>query len=108
MIVHHTDGLQEGIHDGAAHKAEASLYEVARDRIAERGARRRAAAPRPGDLRLSADEGPQVALEGAELALHREEGAGVGDGRLDLETVANDAGIAHQGGATAGIEARHA
>jgi hypothetical protein len=39
------------------------------------------------DLRTAADEAPDVAIEGAELLLHREEEAGVGDGRLDLEAL---------------------
>ena len=43
-----------------------------------------------------ADEAPDVGVEGAELLLHGEEGAGVAHGRLHLGPVADDAGVAQQ------------
>ena len=46
--------------------------------------------------------GKEPVNEAAELVLHREERARVADRRLDLEPVADDAGIAQQAGAGGG------
>jgi hypothetical protein len=48
-------------------------------------------------LRLAAGELPQIAIEAAELALHLEHALRVVHRGVDLEPVAHDAGIHHQG-----------
>jgi len=40
MVVDDADGLQVGVHDGAADEAKAALLQVLADRIGQRGARR--------------------------------------------------------------------
>src|SRR5260370_11454103 len=45
---------------------------------------------------LTADEAPNVGVEGAELFLHFEESAGVADGGVDFQAVADDSGVAEQ------------
>src|ERR1700682_5528734 len=107
VIVHDSDRLQEGIHDGRTHEAKAAFYEVPGTLVAQRRARRYRAAARAVHDRLTRDERPQVAVKGAELALHREERPRVAHGGLDLQPVTHDAGIAPQGCAAACIEARH-
>src|SRR5256886_5216141 len=107
VIVHDPDRLQERIHDGRAHEAKAAFHQVPGKLVAERRARGHRAAARAVDDRLTGDVRPQVAVKGAELALHREEGPRVAHGGLDLQAVAHDAGIAPQGGAAACVEARH-
>ena len=52
------------------------------------------------------DESPQVSVEAPVLALHVEEGARVGHGRLDLGAVADDAGVGEKSLAVAGRVAR--
>lgn len=44
------------------------------------------------------DEAPEVAVEGAELFLHGEEGARVADWRRRFQAVADDAGVGEEGG----------
>src|SRR5207249_1968464 len=56
--------------------------------------------------RLAADEPPDVAVEAAELALHDEEGAGVGDRRFDLQAVADDTIVGEQPGHLSRVVAR--
>src|SRR5439155_27092631 len=84
VIVHHTDGLHEGVADGRADEAEAALGQVLAHRV---GLLRRR-----GDLlhrrkaihdRLAADEGPDIGVESAELLLHGEECLGVGNRGID-------------------------
>src|SRR5882757_6717867 len=106
VVVHDPDRLQERVHDGRAHEAKAAFHEVPRNLVAERRARGHRTAARAVDDRLTRDIRPQVAVEGAELALHREERPRVADGGLDLQAVTHDAGIAAQGRAAACIKAR--
>ncbi len=49
-----------------------------------------------GRARRGRREGPHQLVEAAPGVLKRQEGARVGDGRLDLATVADDAGVRHQ------------
>src|SRR5438034_6674247 len=107
VIVDDPDRLQERIHDGRAHEAKAALHEVPGNLVAEGRARGQRAGARAVHDRLTRDERPQVAVKGAELALHREERPRVAHGGLDLQAVTHDAGIAPQGRASAGSEARH-
>src|SRR4029079_5282790 len=48
------------------------------------------------DLRAAGDELPKLFVEAAELFLNCEERLGVGDGRVDLQTVADDAFVGKQ------------
>ena len=52
------------------------------------------------------DEPPQVRVEAAELLPHLQERAGVGDGGVDLEAVADDARVGQQRGELRGIVPR--
>ena len=60
------------------------------------------------DDRLATDEGPEVFRKAAELVLHREHAARVGDRGLDLEPVADDSRELHQPLDRALVEARDA
>src|SRR5262249_21736026 len=75
--VDHADGLHERLADRRPDESETVLLEVLAHRLRRR-------------------ERPDVAVERAVLATDGEEGAGVGDRRLDLATVPNDAGIVQQ------------
>src|SRR5437879_6424336 len=91
VVVHEPGGLHEGVADGGAHEAEAALLEVAAHGVRLRGARRDLLeAPARVLERGAAHELPDVAVEAAELLLHREEGPRVRDRGLDLEPVAHD------------------
>src|SRR6516162_7957257 len=71
MIVHHPNGLHEGVADRAAHKREASPLQVLAHGVRFRGLGRDFLDRPPGVLlRLVADESPNVRIESAELALH--------------------------------------
>src|SRR5436190_9580341 len=88
VIVDHADGLHEGVADGGADEFEAALEEVFAHRIGLRSFR--------GDIfescsamldGFAADKGPEILVEGPELLLHGEHGAGILDGGVDLEAV---------------------
>src|SRR3954471_24009287 len=97
MIVDHAGGLHVGVADGRAYEPEAPRLQVLAHRVGLRRARRNLAdAAAPVDLRLAADELPDVLVEGAEFLAHREEGPGIADRREDLELVPDDPRIAHQ------------
>ena len=53
------------------------------------------------------DKLPDEFVEGAKFLLHLEEGFRVGDGGLDFEAVADNAGIAEEGSRLLGVIARH-
>src|SRR5688572_4752896 len=107
VIVHQPRRLHEGVADSRADKTEAALLEILAHRIGFRRGRRHLLHRAPTiTLRFSSDKTPDVAVEAAELALHRQKSLRVGDGRRDLEAVAHDAGIFHQRGALLCPEAR--
>src|SRR5450432_1656903 len=87
MIVHHAHGLHERVADRRSHELEAPRLQVLAHELAARD--RRVLHPRRE--RLSADEGPNIAVEAPELPLRREKGIGVCDDAIDLETVPHDA-----------------
>src|SRR5712671_226972 len=105
MIVGHPDRLHVGIADGRADELEAALEQVLAERVRFRGA--------DGNLvslqhdRLAADEAPDIGVEAAEFLLYREKGARVGHGAIDLQLVADDAGVLHQFPFFSGVEARN-
>src|SRR3989441_9190389 len=95
VIVNHADRLHVRIADGRADELEAALEQILAQRIGLRRLHRDLVAainPRP-----AADEAPDVGVEAAELFLHGEERLCVGDAALELEAIAYDAFISHQG-----------
>ena len=97
MVVDHADGLHEGVADGGADEFEAAFFQVLAHRVGLLG--------RGGNLlerfplvlnRSSADEGPDIRIETAELLLHGQKGLGVADRRGDFQPVPNDAFILQQ------------
>src|SRR5262245_49281360 len=97
MIVHHARGLHESVADRRPDESEAALDEIAAHRARGVGRGGTLAVPTPGVLRrLAADELPDVLVERAVLALDLEERARVGDRRLDLGPVTDDARVTHE------------
>src|SRR6185437_3854449 len=85
---------------------EAPLFEVARDPVAQLGAGGHLAARPPAvDDRAAADPVPEIAAEGAELLLDGEKSLCIGHRGVDLQPVADDAGILEQCGTPVRIEA---
>src|SRR5207302_399316 len=107
VVVHDSDRLEKCVHDGRAHEAKAAFPQIAGHEVAQASARRDRARARAVDDGYARDERPEVAVEGAELALHGEEGAGVADRRVDLQPVTHDGRVLEQRPAAARIEARH-
>ena len=94
VIVHHADGLHEGVADGRADEVEAAFLEVLRERVRfESGSRDLGQTLPVVDPGRAADELPDVGVERFELLLHLEKAAGVADRRMHLEAVSNDAGV---------------
>src|SRR3972149_2163610 len=93
VVVDHPHRLHEGIADGRADEAELATQEVLAHRLGFRRARRdRPQRPPPVDPRTTPHELPEIGVQAAELLLDGQGRPGVGDGRLDLEPVAGDAG----------------
>ena len=88
MVIDHADRLHEGVADGRADKAEAARFQVLAQRVGLRRARRDVLALALVLQRLAADEGPNIPVERAEFLLYREERAGVGDGAVDFQPIA--------------------
>ena len=86
MVVHHARRLHERITDRRSDKTESAFPEVLTHRVGF-GSRRRNLLQRfPAvQTRASADELPDVAVEGAELGLDREKCRSVGNRRFDLD-----------------------
>src|SRR5882724_75841 len=99
VVVDNSHALHERVADSGAHEAEAAPDKIFAQRIRFRRSRRHLTHAAPAiQSGPPADEAPRVAVEAPELPRHREQGPGVGHGALDLEPVANDAGIAQQPG----------
>src|SRR4051812_26068933 len=97
VIVDHADGLHERVTDRRADELETALREILTQRIGDRRARGdRLSALSP--QRLAVDKAPHVVVETSELALHFAESLRVGDRGIDLQSIANDAGVVHQCG----------
>src|SRR3954469_5999534 len=78
VVVDDADRLHERVADGRPDEAEAALQEV----LAHR---------------LCVLEAPDIGVETAEFLLHGEKRFCVAHGALDLQSVANDALVTHQG-----------
>ena len=94
MVVYHAGGLHEGVANGAADKFEAAGEEGFAHGVGFGGA---------GwdfghgfelmDDRFASAELPEEVVEGSEFFLHFYGGAGVRDGELHFEAVADNAGV---------------
>src|SRR5450432_2249254 len=102
MIVHHAHGLHERVADRRAHELESPRLQVLAHELASRDP----TGLRPRRERLSADERPDITVEAPELLLRREEGLGVCDDAIDLETVPDDALVLHEHGLLRGAVSR--
>src|SRR5262245_43875030 len=89
VVVHHPDRLHESITDSGAHELEPAPQEVLAQRVRLLGARRDLLEGAPAvHLGLPPHEGPEIGVEGPELALDLQEGPGVPDRARHLEAVA--------------------
>src|SRR5262249_23258315 len=94
MIVYHAHRLHESITNRAAHKLEASPFQVLAHGIRVRGLRWDFLHRSPGVLLgLVANKSPDVPIKRAEVVLHGKEGLCILNGSLDLQPVANDPAI---------------
>src|SRR5215468_9685232 len=94
MVVDEPGRLHEGVADRGSHEREAAPREVTAERARHRSLGRHSAGRAGTALDgRSSDEGPEIGGEAAVLALHREEGTGIGDGAPDLARMPDDAGI---------------
>ena len=74
VVVDHAGRLHEGVADGCSHESKTTAFEVFAHRIRFACARGHAPGPDPiVFLRLPANKLPNIAVEGAELFLYREE-----------------------------------
>src|SRR5258705_87476 len=97
MVVHHADGLHHRVTDRRAHEVKAAFAEVFAQGVGFGRARRDLLEGFPSvSDRLAADELPEIRVETAEFFLHSEEGFRVLDRRVDLEPVADDAGVSEK------------
>lgn len=94
VVVDHAAGLHEGVADGAADELEAEFGEELAHAVGEGCARGDGADV--GDVVVDGgviDDGPEGVREGGAAVEEGEVGAGVGDGGVDLEAIADDAGV---------------
>lgn len=97
MIIDHAHRLHMGVHDGRADEAKTPLVQVARDGTRGVGFRRNFGERTPlVEDGLVTDKGPVIGVEATEFLPQLQEGAGVVNGRADLETIADDAGVGKQ------------
>lgn len=97
MVVDHAAGLHEGVADGAADELEAEFGEELAHAVGEWGARWDGADV--GDVVLDGcviDDGPEGVGEGGATIEKGEVRACVGDGGVDLQAIADDAGIGEE------------
>src|ERR1043165_468121 len=95
VIVDQADSLHERITDCRTDEFKAAFEQVFTERVRDLGARGEWLV-RLSFQWLAVDEPPDVGVEAAELALHFEKGDGVGDGGVDLETIADDTVVIQQ------------
>ena len=97
MVIDQSDRLHQGIDDGRADKAEAEAFEFFRECDSGRcvGGNLIHALPAVDDG-VTIDALPQQRVERVARLVQSAGGAGVGDGRCDFETVADDAGVGQQ------------
>lgn len=105
MVVHHPRGLHEGIADCAAHELEAAEFELFAHGVGLRASGWDPGLFGPGvHAWLAPGELPDKAVEGTKLSLDGQKCPGVGDGRRDLQPVADDSGISQQAGYLISVE----
>src|SRR5665647_2180368 len=106
VVVHDPGGLHQGVCGGRPDEAEAALLEVLgqRGRLRARGDE---VGPRARRLVRLRPEAPEIRRQRPVLFDHGQGGAGVGDRRLDLEPVADDAGICEQARRVGFVEGGH-
>src|SRR3977135_4498874 len=98
MVIHQSSRLHEGVADRRSDKTKALLLQRFRKGIRLCGAGRDVALTTPSVLfRRLFDEAPDESIETAELLLDRQQRAGVADGALHFEAIANDGGVGEQG-----------
>src|SRR5712691_7002165 len=91
VVVHHADGLHEGVADGRSHEAEVSLGECRAHRVRLPGAGGEIAQRAPAKLlRLPADEVPEKGAERAVRFLEPEECPGIADRGIHFLAIAHD------------------
>ena len=94
VVIDHTDGLHEGVADGAADESKAAFFQVFAHGVGDLGGGWEADMSFPRVLDgLAANERPNVFVEGAEFFLDLQQGLCVADGGLDFQAIANDSGI---------------
>jgi len=97
VIVDHPHRLHEGVADGAADEAEASPLQVFAHGVRFGRVGRHLGQRLPSILlRPVTDEAPDVLVECPKLLLDRQKRLGVVDRRLDLQPIANNAGVQQQ------------
>src|SRR5689334_7228236 len=97
MVVHHPGGLHKGIADGGSDEGKPALPEILAHVIGFRRTRRHIFHAPPAVIqRLPIDESPDELIETAEFFLDRLERLRILHGGVNLEPVADDAGIRHQ------------
>jgi predicted transcriptional regulator len=97
MVVYHSNGLHEGIADGAADEAEASTPKILAQRIRFGSEGRDLLEGVPAVYSwLSSDERPYIAVKRSKFLLNTEKCFRITDCRFNLQSVSNDAGIVHQ------------
>ena len=91
VVIDHADGLHEGVADGGAHETEAAILQALAYGIGDFRGGREADVSFPRVLDgLAVYERPDVFVEGAEFFLNFQEGAGVGDGGVNFQAVADE------------------
>lgn len=108
VIMNEAGCLHVSVDDRAAHETKPAFLEVLRKGIAlgRRGWEVGQVGPSV-DLWLAVDKSPDVRVKRAEFFLDLEEGLGIGDGRLDLETITNNAVVLEQFPFFSRIESRN-
>jgi len=97
VVVDQAGGLHEGVDDGGADEAKATLSQVFAEGGGQRSDGGNLAVGVPFVLHgRAADKLPGVGVEAAELLLDFEEGFCVGNRGVDLEAIADDARVAQQ------------
>lgn len=97
VIINQTDSLHIGIDNRTACELKASFFQILADLIGK--------GRRCGDLRLGPKmmsnrlvihAGPEVGIEASVFFLYPDEGLGIGDRCMKLQTIANNPGILQQ------------
>ncbi len=98
MIVDHADRLHERVADRCSYKFKTPFFQIATQAIRNRRRNRYVVHSPPTVLQGSAVyELPQVAIKGSKFRTHIQNPLGVGNRRLNLESVSDDAYVFEQG-----------